>query len=138
MNNCEYVKNALKTESMDFLKIKNRLGSNKTIRLLHVAMGMATEAAEFLDAIKKYVFYGKPLDKVNLVEEIGDSLWYIAIALDEMNVDMETVQISNIEKLQKRYAGKFQERNAIHRDVYEEHITIDTLIEHDKNDRKTI
>lgn len=117
MNNQEYIEGVLKTESVDFYKIKKRLGSNSTVRLLHAAMGMATEAAEFLDAIKKYVFYGKDLDKVNLVEEIGDKLWYIGIALDELGVGIETAQVANIAKLKKRYSSKFKEAEAANRNL---------------------
>ena len=53
-----------------------RLGFNKDVR--HMQMGVKTELGELLDAFKKHYIYGKPLDKVNLLEEAGDVLWYIA------------------------------------------------------------
>ena len=78
MKTSEYIKSAIKTESNDFEPIKNRLQSEQTIRLLHAGMGLSTESAEILDSLKKHIFYGKPLDEVNLKEEMGDLFWYLA------------------------------------------------------------
>lgn len=86
-------------------------------RLIHAGMGLVTEAAEFIDALKKNVFYGKPLDKVNLSEELGDVLWYVALACDELGVSMEHVMETNLAKLMKRYPEKFSSDKAINRDV---------------------
>jgi NTP pyrophosphatase (non-canonical NTP hydrolase) len=44
---------------------------------LHMAVGIAGEAGELLDAIKKGFAYNKPLDRANIVEELGDTLFYI-------------------------------------------------------------
>jgi len=46
--------------------------------LLHMNLGITTEVGEFLDVIKKNLAYGKPLDIVNLGEEISDMAWYIS------------------------------------------------------------
>lgn len=46
--------------------------------LLHMNLGIITEIGEFLDPIKKNLAYKKPLDKVNLGEELADAAWYIA------------------------------------------------------------
>ena len=32
--------------------------------------------------VKKHLIYGKALDEVNVLEEGGDILWYVALALD--------------------------------------------------------
>ena len=84
MQNKDYKEAALRTESNDFEAIQKRISSKRNIRLLHAGIGLATESGEFLDALKKAIFYGKELDRVNLQEEIGDLLWYCAIALDEL------------------------------------------------------
>jgi NTP pyrophosphatase (non-canonical NTP hydrolase) len=44
--------------------------------LEHATIGMITEAGEFADAVKRHTVYGKELDVVNLIEEVGDNLWY--------------------------------------------------------------
>lgn len=72
MNSKEYINNAVRTESRDFEAIGKRLSEESNIRLLHGAIGLATESGEFLDALKKHIYYGKELDRVNLAEELGD------------------------------------------------------------------
>ena len=78
---------------------------------------MATEAGEFLDALKKHDFYGKDLDKVNLREEMGDIFWYCAIIADQLEVDFSEVMERNITKLKARYGDKFSEDKANSRDL---------------------
>jgi NTP pyrophosphatase (non-canonical NTP hydrolase) len=113
----QYIKDVLTTESMDFSAIRERLGDHRTIRLLHALMGLQTEAAELTDALKKYLFYGKPLDYPNLLEEIGDLEWYKGLLLDVLQVSQEHVWDLNLKKLKLRYAGKFGETAAIDRDL---------------------
>ncbi len=117
METQEYIKNAIKTESRDFSAIGERLQSVENQRLLHGGIGLATEAGEFLDALKKHVFYGKELDKVNLREEMGDIFWYCAIIADQLEVDFATVMERNITKLKARYGEKFTEQAATTRDL---------------------
>lgn len=54
--------------------------------LLHASCGIITESAELVDAIKRYVYYGKDLDIVNVGEEIGDIYWYLAIPIRELDL----------------------------------------------------
>lgn len=112
-----FIKEAVKTESCNFVEIAERLSQPRTIRLLHSAMGLSTEANEFLDALKKWIFYGKELDTINLGEEIGDNFWYAAIACDELGKSFEEIQIAVIQKLRKRYADKFSSADAINRNL---------------------
>ena len=53
-NSKEYIKNAIRTESTDFQSMNQRLMDDGTKRLMHSAFGLATEAGEFLDAMKKH------------------------------------------------------------------------------------
>lgn len=117
----EYIENVVKTESNDFEKIGDRLSNLDTVRLLHAAMGLVTEAGEFMDAFKKHIFYGKPQDTTNLKEELGDLLWYIAIALDELGEkSFEGIMNTNIAKLKARYGDKFGEMQAENRNLVKE------------------
>lgn len=116
----KYIKDALKTESQDMKPVQERIGTETNVRLIHAALGLGTETAEIQDALKKHIFYGKPLDKVNLAEEMGDVFWYLAILADELGVSFEETMEKNIAKLKKRYGEKFTEDKAIHRDVVAE------------------
>jgi len=117
MNPKEYVQNALKTESVNFEAISQRLSSPENIRLLHAVIGLETEVGELQDALKKSIFYGKPLDKVNMAEEMGDLFWYIAILSDALGVSFEEVMNKNIAKLKARYGDKFSETAALERNL---------------------
>jgi NTP pyrophosphatase (non-canonical NTP hydrolase) len=117
LNPTEYVKLATKTESNNFEAMNERLKDDGLKRLLHAGIGLSTESGEFLDALKKHIFYGKDLDKVNLAEEMGDLFWYLAIVSDELGVKMEDVMERNIQKLKARYGEKFSEEKAENRDL---------------------
>lgn len=110
---------AMNTESNDFEAIQERL-ANINPRLLHAILGLATEAGELLDAIKKYIFYGKEIDMVNIAEEFGDSLWYSAIGCDSIDKSMEEIFALVINKLSARYPDRFSEDRANVRDLLKE------------------
>ena len=83
--------------------------------LLHATLGMAGEAGELLDAVKKSFIYNKPLDKENAKEEIRDCLWYIALACRTLEISFEEIMQINIDKLTKRYPEKYTDLDAITR-----------------------
>ena len=111
-----YIMQAMQTKSDQF----NFTPTPQHCDLLHAAMGISTEAGELLDALKKAIFYGKPLDSVNLKEEVGDVMWYIAIACHALGISIEQVCAMNIAKLRARYPHKFTSHDAINRDVAKE------------------
>lgn len=86
-------------------------------RLLHAAIGIATESGELLDTLKKFMFYGKGLDIVNIKEELGDLLWYIALAMDVLDTDFPTEMDRVIRKLRLRFPDKFNIVDANIRDL---------------------
>jgi NTP pyrophosphatase (non-canonical NTP hydrolase) len=45
--------------------------------LLHMKLGIITELGEVLDIFKKNLAYGKPIDYINLGEELADICWYL-------------------------------------------------------------
>lgn len=90
--------------------------NDRNVRLLHAALGLATEAGEIADAVKRQVFYGKALDAVNVKEELGDLLWYVALACNAIGVIMADVMEANIVKLKVRYPDKYTDDAAVNRD----------------------
>lgn len=116
----QYMQQALRTESKDYTPASERLAGQGIPRILHASLGLSTEAAEVMDAVKKHLFYGKPLDRVNLMEEAGDIFWYLAILCDELGVSFEDVMARNVAKLQSRYHDKFSEDAANVRDIVRE------------------
>lgn len=120
MNSKQYIEDAVRTESPTTDALITRVIDPSNIRLLHAGMGLCTEAGEFLDALKKSIFYGKKLDRVNLAEEMGDLFWYLAIAASELGVEFEPIMENNIKKLKARYPEKFTSVDALNRNLTEE------------------
>jgi len=127
----DYIEQAMRTESCDLNKVAERMVQSRTMRLQHAAMGLVTEAGEFTDALKKHIWYGKPQDETNLKEEIGDLLWYLAIACDALSTDFETEMERNINKLRARYPEKFCDVKAIDRDLDAERAILESKVTRD-------
>lgn len=76
--------------------------------LIMSALGVAGEAGEYADLIKKVVLHGKSLDRDTLLKNLVMCGWYVALACNCLNVPLEEVFDINIDKLSKRYStGKF-------------------------------
>lgn len=75
--------------------------------LSHVGRGIAGEAGEIQDALKKHLDYGQPLDVDNVEEEIGDCLFYLSKLASLVGITLESCIDANREKLQKRYPEGF-------------------------------
>jgi len=94
-------------------------------RLLHGMIGVCTEAGELQDMVKKALIYNKPFDRVNVLEECGDVLWYLALCLDACGFTMQEAMERNIAKLRTRYPDKFSSDKAINRDEASERATLE-------------
>jgi NTP pyrophosphatase (non-canonical NTP hydrolase) len=78
----------------------------RLFRLMYVALGLAGEGGEFADCMKKVIRDdGGTIDAVRLdklKKELGDCLWYIANAAQELGISMEDIARTNNAKLQGR------------------------------------
>lgn len=77
----------------------------KKADLWHHATGVVGEAGELIDAIKKHVIYNKPLDRENLVEELGDLEFYLQGIRDNEGITRAETLQANMDKLRVRYEG---------------------------------
>jgi NTP pyrophosphatase (non-canonical NTP hydrolase) len=66
-----------------------------------VTLGLVGEAGEFANKVKKITRDGD-YNHFALMRELGDILWYIAMAADELGISLETIAWDNIEKLTER------------------------------------
>lgn len=74
-------------------------------RIIYPALGIAGEAGEVADKVKKVIRdYGSFTDerKREIVKEIGDVLWSCAVLSNDLGYTLEEVGIMNIEKLKSR------------------------------------
>lgn len=117
MESEEYMDGALATEPSPKEFNRGQPLTGKQIRLLHAAMGLVTEAGEVMDQVKRHLFYGAELDEVNLVEEVGDGLWYASVLLDAVGSDFGKAMRDNHNKLARRFGKKWEREKALHRDL---------------------
>lgn len=87
------------------------------LRTMHHLIGLQTEVGELVDAYKKAIYYGTPLDTVNVLEEVGDLEYYLELFCDSAGVDREVAKERVIQKLRQRYPDKFTTKDAIDRDL---------------------
>lgn len=84
--------------------------------LANMCMGLAGEAGEVVDLLKKHLFHGHPLDKEKVREEVGDVLFYLAGLCTILGIPLSTAGESNVRKLEKRYPEGFSVERSIHRE----------------------
>ncbi len=78
----------------------------------NMCMGLAGEIGEVIDIMKKHIYQGKELDITDVIEEVGDVLWYIANFCNVNNITMDECMESNIKKLRKRFPNGFTVKDA--------------------------
>jgi NTP pyrophosphatase (non-canonical NTP hydrolase) len=83
--------------------------------MLQDALGVAGEAGECADLVKKHAFHGHPLDKDKLTKELGDVLWYVSQLAGAIGVTLDEVAEKNIAKLKARYPEGFTPEASLNR-----------------------
>lgn len=98
-------------------------------RLLHAALGGYGEQAELIEAMQNAIDNDQDLDPIHAMEEVGDQLWYVALALDEIGIltgfTPFDVAVRNIAKLRKRFPEKFTLERVTHRDLAAERAALE-------------
>jgi NTP pyrophosphatase (non-canonical NTP hydrolase) len=97
----------------DYQRLAMRTAADSPIEC--AAMGLCGEAGEFADLLKKHLYHGHPLDHDRATKELGDVLWYVALACERLGVSLEAVAGANIEKLLKRYPDGFSSEASLRR-----------------------
>ena len=92
---------------------KTAIYPNKDNNFIYPTLGLAGEAGEVAEKIKKVIRDGNGIiteeKKTEITKELGDVLWYVANLAKELGISMDDVAQKNIEKLQSR-----QQRGELH------------------------
>ena len=107
----EYQELALRTASKESLVDQGTM-------LNAAALGLNGEAGEIADHVKKIMFHGHPLDDATrdkIAKEIGDILWYCAMAAKGIDIGLGEIASMNVEKLRKRYPDGFSTERSLNR-----------------------
>lgn len=84
--------------------------------LFNGVLGLAGEAGECADLVKKHCFQDARPIHGEMIDELGDVLWYVAETAAALGVSLEEVAVRNVEKLKKRYPGGFEAERSLHRE----------------------
>lgn len=71
------------------------------------ALGLAGEAGEVAELVKKGVFHRHSIDRAKLEKELGDVLWYASALCTALGLDLGDIMQINIEKLKVRYPNGY-------------------------------
>jgi NTP pyrophosphatase (non-canonical NTP hydrolase) len=83
--------------------------------ITYPALGLASEAGEVCGKIKKMIRDGKHLDREDMVAELGDVLWYVAVLAEDLNISLDLIAEANINKLAMRKARGTLQGSGDHR-----------------------
>jgi NTP pyrophosphatase (non-canonical NTP hydrolase) len=125
MNPKTYLEKAARTDHDDYAPVVERIANEETAKLMHYLLGVGSESGELQNALKRYIAYAKPVDKVNVKEELGDVLWYMARICSLFEWTLEEVMELNINKLEIRFPEKFTEEAALNRNLDKERETLE-------------
>lgn len=93
--------------------------------LMNGLLGLAGEAGEVVDYMKKVLFHDKEFNRTALVKEAGDLCWYLNLILVTMDITWEEVLEANIKKLEARYPDlRFNADHANNRDTEAEDLAV--------------
>lgn len=86
---------------------------NRLSNLYYPVLGLVGEAGEVANKVKKIMRDEKgvvsPEKREQILDELGDVLWYISATCDELNATLESIARKNVEKLKGR-----RERGTLH------------------------
>ena len=99
----EYQKLVKTTAKNDFI--------NKNDEIANWGLGVTGEAGDLAGCIKKTIYHNNDQTK-GIRENVGDTIWYLAMVCNFYGWDFEEILFENIEKLKKRYTKGFTSKEA--------------------------
>ena len=93
-------------------------GGSGDRRIIIAALGLAGEAGEFANLIKKLTAHGhSDITPETLADELGDILWYAAEAASAIDLSLGDIAQQNVDKLRQRYPEGFSQERSINRKI---------------------
>lgn len=90
--------------------VRTALVNDELPPLWYLALGLAGEAGEVANLIKKFERHGKAFSADAVADELGDVLWYLAVAAKAAGLTLDEVAAKNVDKLRARYPEGFKAR----------------------------
>ncbi len=92
----------------EYQKLALRTARDKSAKheLFHLTMGLAGEAGEVAEKIKKVIRDNDSnesfIDVENMSKELGDVLWHLAVLANYFDIPFDKIATDNIDKLASR------------------------------------
>lgn len=98
------------------LAMRTAGGEGDAMALAVASLGLAGEAGEVVELVKKHLGHGHGLDREKLQKELGDVLWYVARVADWADLSLGDIAAANVAKLRARYPAGFSHERSVNRD----------------------
>jgi NTP pyrophosphatase (non-canonical NTP hydrolase) len=98
-------------EYQELCKITSKVFESPEKEISNWGLGIAGETGDLVGCIKKTFFHGDD-QKAGIKENLGDTLWYMAMIANFFGWKLEDILQENIDKLKKRYPQGFTEKDA--------------------------
>jgi len=95
--------------------VNGPLEADRQRMLMCSALGLAGEAGEFTDLVKKVYEQGRVLDKDRAVKELADVAYYLQLACMALDVSVPDVVQALVAKLAARYPEGFSAEASVNR-----------------------
>lgn len=89
--------------------------TDEDIMIAWNAIGLAGEAGEVMELIKKGIFHQHGLDRAKMHKELGDLRWYLSALCTKLDFDLSEVMDANIKKLMVRYPNGYNPADSMAR-----------------------
>lgn len=83
--------------------------------IIYPALGIAGESGEVAEKVKKWMRGDRELDKLELLKEAGDVLWYLTSLADDLGYSLQHLVDENVKKLTSRKERGVQKGNGDNR-----------------------
>jgi NTP pyrophosphatase (non-canonical NTP hydrolase) len=111
----------------------DRCGDKGLSSLLKYSIGLSIESSEFLDELHKTVYFNKDVDKINMMSELGDILYYFMSISNVFGVGIDDIIKANICKLKSRYPDGHRDGKDALKDKNKERQIIKEILENEKS-----
>lgn len=95
-----------KAKTTDLTAGKGGPGKVLTISFMDKLLGLVGESGEMAEKVKKILRDKEgelsEADRQELIKELGDLLWYVALVADNLDISLDEVATRNISKLAAR------------------------------------
>lgn len=85
-------------------------------QVANAALGISGEAGEAANVSKKHLFHGHDVDHEKMMEELGDTLWYLTWLANLYGYSLSEIAVGNIDKLRRRYPQGFDAERSRNRE----------------------